>query len=664
MYSRHVVLVFCFLILLATFKSPIIYSINLNLRNMISVLRKKISGTRRVEKPGSSVPNVDAPSSRDATTNPTPGTSPSTSFSYAPLQNLTQNFRLVIVDPATDSSSKIFCQVLNTSLDSAGEYEALSYRWSEEQAETPILLRHASSTNNESPTCPEAKMFGFRITQNLEAALRALRLPDKPRTLWIDSICIDQNNLTERNVQVTLMGQIYHQCTRDLLWLGTETVKIQRAMNLIQKLVNNETQFSKFQENDWSDIEAMIGANPVWNRVWIVQELYFAPKILLCCHGQSLNWDVILEMIEDNEEFKHVWISQDQSKMFQEVHRSFRNITMFQTIRHKESRAKRLFAKSLFSMVLTFGGYGATKPVDKIYGLLNIADDADGFPVGYEKSLNEVSIDFAYHVVTRNKSLLMLSAALGDPLAYLNTKETIEDAPTQALPSWIMDISKSIPSVSGLTLCGQSPYNACGMMAEAFVKISEDRRCLFAGGWRIDSIGQLNTVSPLMDGETPRERWIRDIYRWEPENSMERLYVPTNETFLNAYLRTIVADRNLDKRISSEDIEGPTWYERYCSLQERTVPEEPVMLPGWRFGIGKSGILCMLPPAAEEGDLMVVLFGAKLPYLLRPLEQGGDAYRLVGEAYLHGYMDGQILLQVAKSFQEGDRVAPAVFSIL
>jgi hypothetical protein len=227
-----------------------------------------------------------------------------------------------------------------------------------------------------------------------------------------------------------------------------------------------------------------------------------------------------------------------------------------------------------------------------------------------------------------------------------------------------MDISKHIPSASGLTLCGQTPYNACGRVAEPFCQFSPDKRRLTAGGWLIDTVDVLNAVSPTTDSTTPRQRWVRDVRLWAPEDGMKRLYVPTNETFLDAYWRTITTDRKQDRRITTQDIEGPTWYERYQSLEERTVPDEQATLRGWRFGTSKRGIFCMLPPAAAEGDLIVVLFGGKIPYLLRPLEQGGDEYKLVGEAYMHGFMDGQVFLCIAKALHESTLAVPFMFNIL
>jgi len=60
------------------------------------------------------------------------------------------------------------------------------------------------------------------VTRNLHAALNRLRLPDKPRTLWVDAICIDQADVVEKGHQVALMGEIYSKTTRGIIFLGEE----------------------------------------------------------------------------------------------------------------------------------------------------------------------------------------------------------------------------------------------------------------------------------------------------------------------------------------------------------------------------------------------------------------------------------------------------------
>lgn len=52
------------------------------------------------------------------------------------------------------------------------------------------------------------------ITENLDEALRHLRYPDRPRHMWIDSLCIDQGNMEERGRQVGNMSHIYWNAPR------------------------------------------------------------------------------------------------------------------------------------------------------------------------------------------------------------------------------------------------------------------------------------------------------------------------------------------------------------------------------------------------------------------------------------------------------------------
>jgi hypothetical protein len=45
-------------------------------------------------------------------------------------------------------------------------------------------------------------------------------------------------------------------------------------------------------------------------------------------------------------------------------------------------------------------------------------------------------------------------------------------------------------------------------------------------------------------------------------------------------------------------------------------------------------------PALEEGDRVCILYGGKYPYVLRPV---GECFELIGQCYLHGWMDGMAM---------------------
>jgi hypothetical protein len=63
-----------------------------------------------------------------------------------------------------------------------------------------------------------------------------LRKPQEAITLWIDSICIDQTNVAEKNVQVALMGEIYKGADQVVVWLGEWDENVRKAVEFIKDI--------------------------------------------------------------------------------------------------------------------------------------------------------------------------------------------------------------------------------------------------------------------------------------------------------------------------------------------------------------------------------------------------------------------------------------------
>ncbi|RFU25078.1 hypothetical protein B7463_g11261, partial [Scytalidium lignicola] len=74
----------------------------------------------------------------------------------------------------------------------------------------------------------------MEVTTNLEAALRELRAQNIT-TLWIDALCINQNDLLERALQVMRMGLIYSRAQAVVLWLGEESHDSRMAFRQLQE---------------------------------------------------------------------------------------------------------------------------------------------------------------------------------------------------------------------------------------------------------------------------------------------------------------------------------------------------------------------------------------------------------------------------------------------
>lgn len=138
-----------------------------------------------------------------------PDTNPSTGkrYKYSSLPN--GSIRILALLPADDPTTPLQCQLINHQLrgtiDQPDLFEALSYVWG--SSETP----HSISIG------PNATLA---ITASLHAALLCLRGRSIQRFIWIDAVCINQEELDERANQIRLMAEIYSRASRVVIWLG------------------------------------------------------------------------------------------------------------------------------------------------------------------------------------------------------------------------------------------------------------------------------------------------------------------------------------------------------------------------------------------------------------------------------------------------------------
>lgn len=149
-------------------------------------------------------------------------------YQYQPLQN-NDNIRILTLNPGTHGD--LLAGTLEpVPIDSAGSYEAVSYVWADpgpSNNKYEILIR--DSDDNE----------GLLVLRggSIFAALRQLRLPDRPRRIWADQCCINQNDPVERSQQVNFMNRIYRNAAHILVWLGLDTKKeAASAFGLIHEL--------------------------------------------------------------------------------------------------------------------------------------------------------------------------------------------------------------------------------------------------------------------------------------------------------------------------------------------------------------------------------------------------------------------------------------------
>jgi hypothetical protein len=211
-------------------------------------------------------------------------------YKYDPIDLDAPGFRLVRILKGDDD--EIECELFQTYFnvpETQIPYEALSYTWGSEVKEHEIILDGQE----------------FAVTKNLYFALKWLRLEGSERVMWIDAICIDQDNHKERGHQVQQMTDIYSGAERVVIWLGNSTWQtdiLMQATQLLQEKSNQEScKGWELTDRRWSDIWSAVlssldkanalvrnGLNVLlnrswWKRIWILQEVANAKTATVVC---------------------------------------------------------------------------------------------------------------------------------------------------------------------------------------------------------------------------------------------------------------------------------------------------------------------------------------------------------------------------------------------
>lgn len=317
---------------------------------------------------------------------------------YKPLHETKPSIRLLYLHSG-NFGSPIRCTLSRAILDHNPIYEALSYEWGPPATEpdvTRVVIKGQFKT----------------VTPNLWTALRRLRYEDRERVLWIDALCIDQDNLAERSSQVGLMGRIYKSAASVVAWIGEVVVSMEDDADLgaisrrVISTTSNESPGSMWRQdrlkistflellkilgaefqssgckhihdpsgydrgNWWMEkIANHLSRRSYWERTWIIQEILLASKLILqygefkfnsCCVGSQ-----IIEAVGSTPTTKILLRQQSLPAA------------------EKDCKLSSLLGWSKKSL--------ASNPKDKIYALLGLVDT--DIHVDYTKSLQDIYHD-------------------------------------------------------------------------------------------------------------------------------------------------------------------------------------------------------------------------------------------------------------------------------
>ncbi|KAN0113244.1 HET domain containing protein [Hyaloscypha variabilis] len=163
---------------------------------------------------------------------------------YTSLQTAGRNqLRLVTLLPSPTQDATIQCTLSIRSLkDQSLAYEALSYEWGDPNSSQHEILLDGQP---------------FNVRRNLWQALRSLRTELSARTLWIDAICINQEDFAERNHQVAMMGNIYNFASSVRVWLGEKGENSREAFLLLHEIWESFEEVSRPSTEGYEKAQAL-----------------------------------------------------------------------------------------------------------------------------------------------------------------------------------------------------------------------------------------------------------------------------------------------------------------------------------------------------------------------------------------------------------------------
>lgn len=560
--------------------------------------------------------------------NPPPSPSPEP-FQHTEITT-PNTIRILCILPSLDNRKPIHCEMLLgtfTPTDpykvyTGPKYTGISYCW--DQPSTQKLTIHINSRP-------------YQIQPTVHAILRTMREPVSPTHVWIDSICINQSDDAEKALQVQLMRLIYENAdyvagwlrgpsnpdpgsryetswrdlkdfwaprrsnsfeyrAREMLGRINSTMYIQQDFDFASTLWNRNADTSSTtvaqslpgSQEDWAALQTLI-TNPYFTRVWIIQEVVVARRVILHYGGQIIPWELFARAMTILASQGLTWkillyFRHNEFKSLKPIELpGIYNGLVLENLRRWYRRPGFLTSppvgstKGMLSLEDTLklcGRFEATWDVDRVFALLGVASDSDllRVQVVYGGSGREVFVGLGRRLIAKHLVGGKWTGRGGvfSVLRFAGVGLRREDGTggrkgVEGLPSWVPDWTQRMETALLSPANEEDSYRASGGS-----KCDRDN-VKFVQGDRL----MLKRVAG------PRIRWVSDVFTAYPEKpgtlqfsstflavvlhlglrkGLNYHYTPAGsepQSLVGAYWRTLEGDSTPSR--SGRKRVGPVW---------------------------------------------------------------------------------------------------------
>ncbi|KAI0146177.1 HET-domain-containing protein [Xylariaceae sp. FL1272] len=525
-------------------------------------------------------------------------------------------------------------------------YEALSYTWGSGFARSDYWV-NVYPGKNDQKTQRESR--GFVISRNVAVMLKFLRHRDKARTVWIDSICIDQSNLDERSVQVRRMGEIYRNASRVVAWLGPSFADAELALSTLEYL-GRQVEVTRdsvliprpsCEKPEWTKVSfplpydkrvwyaiIQLCSNPYFERLWVLQEMQLASSAsIVKCGKHEIDWPLFRRAI--------ICIG-SRVHLPHDVRMGIRKLT---------DLCQYCFKPQPEYLLSRYALRKCSDDRDRIYGLLNLLPPslAALVEVTYSKPTHEV---YQQMMLARIQQVQRL-----DMLKYCDRRSCAHGGNQTWVPDWQYGhglvpyyLCFQASGVSGVTVQVKDD----GVLQVPAIYIGNIQSSLHLRG-----AGSIYQHSPVAR--------ICSILRNLGVQALEDTRYHNGETRLEAWLRALTVGNTKDRRPERASVESfPTLSQlktavlSFAESDNTEVKMQSIRM--WDRGVLEKIWQLLAFTSAEgyigttkadilEGDEIFAILGCDVPMVLRPARSGRDGYyQVMGECFVSGFMDGEAVL--------------------
>lgn len=548
-------------------------------------------------------------------------------------------FRYLILQPGT-AQDPLECSLHTSFMDGAPHYEAISYVWGTDVLNQPVV-------------CDGKTLF---VTPNLSQVLRRLRLRDAPRTLWADSICINQGDLKEKGHQVAIMSMIYRKATQVLIYMGEDLEghgpHVQSLLEEVWSMIDAELKkipltwnsFPYYKEvpfvddTRWASMRALL-KQEWFVRGWVVREAALARSGRVIWDQSEFDWEKLMVTITWVATRAQVIVSGTGDMLDPaDIHMdAYVTRCYAYTDQHFEG-AQCLLDESPWriSSVLDFLAAGRrlqmSDPRDRLYAFLDMVPAKERkieVDPNYGEPPSLVFKKFAASYIRATENLKILEYVVHDARSLQSCTPTwapdwgyLESQPEEhrghdALTSRAGSVIKPMLTKEGVLKVRGVILEPVRFATSVFDRSTTTMKTL-AGIW--STVQSWSSESPYQNSELllaflralTENRYIGEWSTWLQD---EAGYIKCLRAACGPCNESICDEFDVRKSLVSAVIQEQV----HCK----------------RFILTERGYMGLGPAVTQEGDMCGLIFGSTMPCILRKTSRQGY-YKFIGRCFVLG----------------------------